>query len=231
MRRYRGLGGFPMSDAAVPDKFWPLVRWLVNALAWMLPLVAIEQAAEGHDDRAIFLGAAALIDIAIASKWERRRHMAFLLIGVGAIILAGGIYFLASKGASDKPVREVATLGVSSPAPESQNQTALVERSSLRLLMRPRQDPQEISKENIWRWFVFKALGLSAEGKEISIGTFIFLSFDRPTNTNYRRVFSPSEPNLRFDVLDISARSMVIFVGNVDVTGQTVEIHVSANPL
>ena len=41
-------GTSTMAEADVPDRFWPAVRLVVNNLAWILPLVAIEQIVAGE---------------------------------------------------------------------------------------------------------------------------------------------------------------------------------------
>jgi hypothetical protein len=106
-----------------------------------------------------------------------------------------------------------------------------VQGATLRLLIRPNQDPQEQAKDNIWRWFVFKTMGQMPDGKLTTLATYIFITFDMPVQTNYRRVFSPSNPDFHFDVMDMTARSMVISISNVDLNGATIEVQVSANPL
>jgi hypothetical protein len=151
--------------------------------------------------------------------------MAIAIIVISALGLMLGIYFLAKSSISSA---EVTQAGASAPQAA---QGALAARASLQLLMRPNQDPQELSRDNVWRWFAFKIMGQDQTGKQVPIATFIYLTFDRPIETNYRRVFSPSNPNLHFDVLDLTARSMIIGIQNVDPSGQTIEVQISGTPL
>jgi hypothetical protein len=103
--------------------------------------------------------------------------------------------------------------------------------AGLELLIRPNQDPKEISKDNVWRWFVFKTLGRDPKGKTILIGTYIFLVFDKPVPTAYRKAFSPNFPNTRFQIIEFTERSMVIFVDSADLDNATIEVKVSDKPV
>jgi ABC-type transport system involved in multi-copper enzyme maturation permease subunit len=183
-----------------------------------------------------FLGA-----MEIGKRFQLTGSRKMLTLGIVLMIIAvicagiGGavIYIGAIKG----PVAGVSegattTQMTTSTAPAPIDHGVFAQSASLQILIRPNQDPLEISRENVWRWFVFKIANQNPQTHEIfPIGTYIFLTFDRPVQTGYRRVFSPSNPDLRFDVLDLTARSMVIAISNVDITGATVEVHVSGTPL
>jgi hypothetical protein len=159
-----------------------------------------------------------------------------LLLGIALIIIAvvcvgtgAALVLFGTKGPSAGASQ--ATVGTSAPPPAA---SASASSASLRLLFRPNQDPQELAKQNIWRWFTFKIVNQNpATGQAFPIGTYIFLTFDPPVQTNYRRVFSPGHPELRFVVADLTARSMVITADNLDLEqiGATLEIQVSADPL
>jgi hypothetical protein len=98
-------------------------------------------------------------------------------------------------------------------------------RRSLRLKRhQARRQPQR-------RWFAFSLKGLDANKNKFEIATHVYLTFYRPTSTNCRRVVSPSNPNLHFNILDITQRSMVIGINNVDISGETIEVQVSEAPL
>jgi len=58
-------------DTDIPDKILPTLRLLAINLVWILPLIAIERATEGHTRIAIFLVALLVLDIPIAVYWDR----------------------------------------------------------------------------------------------------------------------------------------------------------------
>jgi hypothetical protein len=101
--------GHAMADAGeVPDKFWPAVRWVVNNLAWILPLVTVERVADGHNEIAIVFGALSLADIAIAVKWgllaeitkTRRRALGLAVVVGGVLLVCVGTYLLVNMRAA-----------------------------------------------------------------------------------------------------------------------------------
>ena len=152
--------------------------------------------------------------------------VAVVCAGIGGAILYVGL----GKGTEAAGITTTTGSGASVMPPPSGD--VLAEKASLRLLMRPNQDPLELSNDNIWRWYSFKTIGQNAETKQLfPIGTYFFLTFTHPIKTNYRRVFSASNADWHFDILDLTSRSMVIAINNVDVTGATIEIHVSGSPL
>jgi hypothetical protein len=234
-----------MADSEIPDKFMPAVRVAVFWIA--LPFIFLFGAKDRYFDGTGYqVGAciaAALLSIVIAVYWDGifRRHkltvvlwglaiIGLLLFGgaIGALAVRGNFFGAASDGAAVTETTSTTTSASSSPVPAG---SASVQRASLRLLIRPNQDPEELTKENVWRWFVFTTVGVGANGERSPLATYIFLTFDRPVRTNYRRVFSPSNANLHFEVPDLTERSMVVGINNVDLTGQTVEIQVSGDPL
>lgn len=230
-----------MTEATFPKTWADAGKGIVANLTWILPLVTIERAVEQHFVQAAILLLCWFVVVGIAIKWNafeglrRRQQMAWVAIILGTILLGIGIFLLATRpsavstsaiASTDAITTETAASAVGAPA-----QGAIAASASLNLLMRPNQDPLEISRDNVWRWYAFKMLGQDASGTQHTIATFIYLTFDRPTQVNYRRVFSPSHPNLRFDVLDLTQRSMVIGINNVDISGATVEVKVSGTPL
>jgi hypothetical protein len=110
--------------------------------------------------------------------------------------------------------------------------TKTVPNARLRLLMRPQQDPEELTNENVYRWFCFRSLAKKADTGEVQhIATYIFLVFRHPVMPNYKRAFSPTHPNLRLEAIDTTSRSMVIIVDNDDPTSATLEMQLSEKPI
>jgi hypothetical protein len=230
------LAGINMSDEASETVAGGVKNYL-GAIGFILPLLGGEELI-----RLLLTGSglpwwgSALLIVAglpvylSPAAWKRlkgqgQKPMATAIIVASALGLMFGIYLLARPSA---PGTEITQAGAS-PAPAPQG--GLAARASLQLLMRPNQDPQELSRDNVWRWFAFKILGQDPTGTRVPIATFIYLTFDRPVQTNYRRVFSQSNPNLHFDILDLTERSMIIGIQNVDPTGATIEVQVSGAPL
>ena len=231
-----------MAEHELPSNFKKAaIAFLYGTVVFALGFEGVVKTVEGEIVTAVLcFGAAGLLTAGLI-WWNNRtggaaRKMlpyAFVAIGVlGALlIVAAVIGFVASRDATaittttQTTAASVVTTAPSSPA------NVLAERASIRLLMRPNQEPQELAKENVWRWFVFRSVGQTQDGKHFPIGTYIFLTFDRPTNVSYRRVFSPSNPDLRFQVIEITESSMVIKIDNVELSGVTVEAQISAKPL
>jgi hypothetical protein len=230
-------------DVEFPDRFLPAIRIVVINLVWILPLIALERAADGYDEVAAIFGLLWLADLVIAVTWgrlgrlfatgNREVTLALLAAAIIGLLLAGGaIGALAVRGrlfageTSAGIATTTQTTASAAPTPSTEVQGA-----TLRLLLRPNQDPQEQAKDNVWRWFVFKTMGQAPDGKLTTLATYIFITFDKPVQTNYRRVFSPSNPALHFDVPDLTARSMIVTINNIDLAGETVEINVSGSPL
>jgi hypothetical protein len=69
VHEFLGPPGLVMADADIPDKFWPAIRLVVNNLVWILPLLAIEQAATGEVRTAVILGVLFVVDLGVAVKW------------------------------------------------------------------------------------------------------------------------------------------------------------------
>lgn len=107
---------------------------------------------------------------------------------------------------------------------------ALISNTNLRLLMRENNDPEQLSQTNIWRWNSLRNRGIDAKLERSHIVTYFFLTFDNPAATNYRRVFSSTHQNLEFQIVDITARSMIVAV-RTDPTGAIIDFQISENPL
>jgi hypothetical protein len=98
-----------MSDSAVP-KTWEDARNLVLGNSpWILLLVVVERAVEGHFVQAGGALIGCFISLGVAIYWkafegltkpEGRRRLSFVFITVGAAILATGIYMLANQRAT-----------------------------------------------------------------------------------------------------------------------------------
>jgi hypothetical protein len=91
-------------DAAIPDRFWPAVRWACTyVFSWILPLIAAEEFVAGRMPTGIIVALLTLLVWIIAAKWdpiekaiaEGRRGVALGVIAVSAIGLAIGIILLA----------------------------------------------------------------------------------------------------------------------------------------
>jgi hypothetical protein len=95
-----------MSETALPES-WADARKIVLANApWILLLVAIERAFDGHYVQGVFALLLCVISLGVAIHWkafewlgkrEGRRRLSFVLITIGAILLATGIYLLATQ--------------------------------------------------------------------------------------------------------------------------------------
>jgi hypothetical protein len=228
-----------MADEASETWGGAVKNWL-GALGFILPMAAIEEAVRHfvdveHPSIPLWVSAtlivAGLLIFASPAGWKQlkkrgRKTMAAIVIVISAVGLMLGVYLLANPAT---PRTEITKAGGSS-SPESQV-NALAPRATLQLLMRPNQDPLELSRDNVWRWYAFKTMGRDAAGNSRTIATFIYLTFDHPVQTNYRRVFSSSDPKLRFDVLDLTERSMVIGINDTDISGATIDVQVSGSPL
>ena len=70
MRQGFGPGRLTL-DIDIPDKIIPAIRLISINLVWILPLIAIERATEGHPRTAIALAALLMLDIPIAVYWDR----------------------------------------------------------------------------------------------------------------------------------------------------------------
>jgi len=93
-------------DAAIPDRFWPVVRWACTyVFSWILPLMAAEEVVAGRLASGAVLSLLTLLDWIVAAKWDwfrkfinkRRRVVALALIMAGTVLLAAGIAVLAYK--------------------------------------------------------------------------------------------------------------------------------------
>lgn len=95
-----------MSESAIPET-WADARKIVLANApWSLLLVAIERAFEGQFAQAAIALLSCFVALGIAIHWkafeglskpEGRRRLSFILITIGAIVLAAGVYLLATQ--------------------------------------------------------------------------------------------------------------------------------------
>src|SRR4051812_16186950 len=93
-----------MSDSAVPETWADARKLILGNAPWILLLVAVERAIEGHFTQAVVSLVLCFIALGIAIHWkafeglgtrEGRRRLAFIFIIVGAAILMVGIYLLA----------------------------------------------------------------------------------------------------------------------------------------
>jgi hypothetical protein len=230
-------------DSGIPDKLLPAVRvavfWI--ALPFIFLLIGVERYFSGTIYEVAGCIVCAFFSILIAVYWDQifRRHkltaMLWGIAAVGLLLFGGAIGALAVRSnffGGEGTAGITTTTQATASVPPTPSDATVAQSAALRLLMRPNQDPQELTKDNIWRWYAFKIANVNPRTHEtFPIGTYIFLTFDRPVQGNYRRVFSPSNPDLRFDVLDLTARSMIIGISNVDTTGITIEIQVSGAPL
>jgi hypothetical protein len=162
--------------------------------------------------------------------WWHRRQQAAKKPGMASWYFIAPCLFIAvlTIAAASYGIGIRSASGLNAKATET---TVAATGASVRLQMRPNQDPVELSKDNVWRWFVFKNLAKDAKGKTILIGTYIFLVFDKPVPTSYRRVISQSHPNVRFQIIEFTERSMVIFAPDVDLEAANVEVEVSGKPI
>jgi hypothetical protein len=70
MRQMFGPGSLIL-DTGIPEKILPAIRLIPINLVWILPLIAIERATDGHLKTAIVLFVSLFIDIPIAVYWDR----------------------------------------------------------------------------------------------------------------------------------------------------------------
>lgn len=142
---------------------------------------------------------------------------------VGGTVFLWADWFLRSR---QKALIETSS---SSPPPTDQDRIA-AQAVHLQLLFRRNQEPQEIAKQNVWRWFVFTNLGVEKEtGQKRILSTQIFLTFDQPIHSNYRRIVCSKD--VRANVLDFTARSAIVSIEEVELADWTIDIQFSATPL
>ncbi|MCG2642699.1 MULTISPECIES: hypothetical protein [Bradyrhizobium] len=98
-----------MSDSAVPKTWEDALNLVLGNAPWILLLVAVERAVEGHFVQAGGALIGCFISLGVAIYWkvfegltkpEGRQRLAFVFIAIGAAILATGIYMLASQGSA-----------------------------------------------------------------------------------------------------------------------------------
>lgn len=110
----------------------------------------------------------------------------------------------------------------SSNKPLTPEKVSARERAELKLFLKESQEPYELFKENVWRWFVFKQVGINLNGSRADLSTHIFVVFEHEVPTTYRRA-TTSKPGVRLNVIEHTARSAVVIAeGNLD--GATVEL-------
>ena len=172
-----------MSEAIFPRTFAEAGKGVIANLTWIIPLVVLERALDGHYWQTAILVAGWIILVVMAIRWhafeglQRRHQMAWIVIILGALILGGGIVLLGSQSVTKGPDLSEATTTSQATASSAATPTigALAQSTSLRLLIRPNQDPLEISRDNIWRWYVFKTMNKNpTTGETHIIGTLHF---------------------------------------------------------
>lgn len=131
--------------------------------------------------------------------------------GILAILLTGWLMWVSWPKPNTRTLTSTTSLDRGSlEAPKTS--------ASGKFLMRRGQEPQEIQNDNVWRWFVFKSVAVNpdAKDKKKTLAVFIFLTFDLPVRSLYRRV-SCSTEHVSINVLDVSDRSAVIAAeGDID---------------
>lgn len=110
MTRPLSFGLLTMSvEAAIPDRFWPAVRWACTyVFSWILPLMAAEEIVAGRLYSGGILSSLTLLDWYIAAKWESierfvaewRRPLGFSFIAAGVVLVAIGVALLVIKANS-----------------------------------------------------------------------------------------------------------------------------------
>lgn len=221
-----------MVDApAIPRGILAKIRWVIDHHPWIWLLVGVEQIATDHILRGMAFLAAFGVNLFIYEMWESfsqlakriaGRRVAFAFIVIGAMFLAVGVTLLAQVPGAP-PVSNAHDPVTAAPA-------ALISNTNLRLLMRENQDPEQLSQTNIARWFAFRSMHIGPNGERSHIATYFFLTFDNPTATNYRRVFSSTHHTLQFQIVDMTTHSMVIAV-QTDPTDAIIDFQISENPL
>jgi hypothetical protein len=112
-------------DAAIPDRFWPAVRWACTyVFSWILPLVAAEEFTAGRWLTGAIISLLTLLDWIVAAKWDRieefttkrRGVVAFLLIGLAAVLFVAGM--LLAFGPKPKEAEPPTFVGSMVPARE-----------------------------------------------------------------------------------------------------------------
>jgi hypothetical protein len=108
---------------------------------------------------------------------------------------------------------------------------AIAKDVELRLLFRPNQEPLEVTNRNVWRWFVYANIDENPATRERRVrATQVILIFDRPIDALYRRI-AISRPDVRPQVIDLSARGAVISVNDTELTDTVMGVSFSADPI
>ncbi|MFI5001344.1 MAG: hypothetical protein ACHQK9_15815 [Reyranellales bacterium] len=231
-----------MAEHELPKSFKDAIpSFIWGTVVFACGFEGVVKTAEGDYWTAVGCFVAAVAVATVLFMWGntmaviRGNTMQFLLLAVAAagliLISAAVVGYVAYRPSGTTTVSSATPQTGTSATPPAATVT-LAQGASLQLLMRPKQDPQELGKENIWRWYSFQMAQKDAATGQLSpLVTFIFITFDQPVATNYRRVVSPSNPTLHFNVRDLTQRSMVISIESEDVTGATIDVRVSASPI
>jgi len=194
--------------------FLGIVRWLSTAIATVLiGGIADENvrhlAEERHWDDLLTRALARMPDL---SPLFVRYYFWF---GFGVSVgLAGALWLVRILGREPR-----------ARAPEF-----LADGASLKVLLRRDQDAQEISKENVYRWFIQSHFAKDADtGEVVRIDTQIFVVFDTPIKAGYRSLRC-SRAGAILNVRDYTNRSVIVG-SNDDLTDTVVELRFSGNPL
>jgi hypothetical protein len=98
-----------MSDATIPDRFNPAIRWVLAGIAlFVFFLLGAEKFADQQYVSGAVFSVLFAITLIVAVKWnaisdgikgQGRKHVALTIIGISALGLALGIYLLANRDA------------------------------------------------------------------------------------------------------------------------------------
>lgn len=123
-----------MSESAVPETWADARKLILGNAPWILLLVAVERAIEGHFAQAGIALVFCFLALGIAIHWnafeglgkrEGRRRLAFVLIFFGASFLIFGIYLLATQTSLAPVLMDV----TSSPAAKDAAEMSKVEQN------------------------------------------------------------------------------------------------------
>src|SRR2546423_10425545 len=124
-----------MAESALPQTWTDARNFVLANAPWILLLVAVERAFEGHYRQGLFAFLLCLVTLAIAVHWKafeglgkrgRRKQLAFVLIASGAILLTAGIVLLAMQQPSDSGIPSVTASPAPSPIPDLRTSVAVL---------------------------------------------------------------------------------------------------------
>lgn len=110
------------------------------------------------------------------------------------------------------------------PSPPPKETSAVI-----RLFLRTNEEPSEIYKRNIWRWFVYKIGSIETNGTRKILATHVFIIFEDEFAHLYRRItIAPSSSIVQ--VLDATNRSAIIVLDG-DIENVTLDAVFSNTPV